>query len=234
MSLTQQQQDRIWEHHQTNATGAFDLSYPRLRYFAERCAAGTRVLNIGVGSGYLERLLLSRGVEAYALDPSQQSVDRLRLELGMGDRARQGYGQQIPFENDLFDTVIATEVLEHLADGALDATLSEVRRVLRPGAEFTGTVPYREDMQANAVICPHCGANFHRWGHEQRFDGPRMRGLLEGHGFHVERLHPRAFADFRRTSPRAFVRALLRELLGRVGEPLVSPNLYFRARRPHR
>jgi SAM-dependent methyltransferase len=231
MALNQEQQDRIWDHHQTQGTGVFDLSYPRLRYLAERCAPGSRVLNVGVGAGYLERLLLARGVHVYSLDPSRQSIERLRVELGMADRARHGYGQQMPFDDGNFDTVIATEVLEHLTGDVLEPTVAEVHRVLRPGGHFIGTVPYREDMAANTVMCPHCEAHFHRWGHEQRFDTAGLRALLERHRFDVREVYPRTFADFRRRSPRLFVKAVFRHVLGRLGEPLVGPNLYFRARR---
>lgn len=232
MALRQDEQDRIWEHHQTDATGVFDLSYPRLRFLAERCRPPGRVLNVGVGSGQLEALLLARGVETFSLDPSTHSIERLRARLQMGDRARQGYGQAMPFETGSFDKVIMTEVLEHLASDVLSATLREVRRVLRAGGEFTGTVPYREDLGSNEVLCPHCRAQFHRWGHEQRFDVPSMRRLLQEHGFEVQTAYPRAFPDFHRRHPTLLLKALFRYVLGRMGEPLVGPNLYFRARSP--
>lgn len=231
MALKQHEQDGMWNHIQTQNTNAFDLSYPRLRFLAKRCAPETRVLNIGVGSGYLEELLLRRGVDVHALDPSAASIERLRGKLPSGDRAKQGYGQAIPFDSGYFDTVIMTEVLEHLPDDVLHPTLDEVRRVLKPGGLFTGTVPYREDLDANEVICPRCHFQFHRWGHEQRFDGPSMHGLLEQHGFRVEQLYPRAFADFMRADLRGLLKASFRHLLGRLGEPLVCPNLFFAVRR---
>jgi SAM-dependent methyltransferase len=227
--LTQENQDRIWRHYQTDATGIFDLSDPRMRFLARRCAAGTRVLNIGVGSGKLEELLLRRGVEMYSLDPSDKTIELLRARLGMGDRARQGYGEKIPFDAAFFDRVIMTEVLEHLPDDTLHATLSEVQRVLRPGGDLIGTVPYREDLSANIVICPHCDGRFHRWGHHQRFDTPSLRALLQRHGFVIKRLYPRVFPDFRRAQPFQFLKSIIRYVLGLMGEPMAAPNLYFRA-----
>lgn len=231
VALKQEEQNRIWRHHQVQDSSAFDLSYPRLRFLAERCAPGTQVLNIGVGTGYLEKLLLSRGVEVSSLDPSMESIERLCSELQMGARARAGYSQNMPFGDESFDTVIMTEVLEHLPDDVLHPTLDEVRRVLKPDGELRGTVPYREDLAASRVLCPHCQAQFHRWGHEQTFDAASLRGLFQQHGFRVERIYPRAFPDFRRKSPRLFLKALFRYVLGRMGEPLVGPNLYFCVRR---
>jgi len=231
--LTQTEQDRIWNHYQNRDRATFDLSYPRLRYLADRCAPGSRVLTIGVGSGYLEELLLHQNVELYSLDPSQSSIDRLRNEFGMGDRARHGYGQNIPFAENFFNKVIMTEVLEHLPTDVLDATLDEVWRVLQPNGELTGTVPYSEQLSAGLVICPHCDRAFHRWGHEQTFDRESLTALFVRHRFKIQILHARAFPDFRRTSPRLLLKAVGRYVLGRLGEQVVGPNLYFRVRRPN-
>ena len=150
----------------------------------------------------------------------------------MGSHAKCGYSQSIPFDDGSFDTVIMTEVLEHLPADVMHTTMDEVRRVLRPDGEFTGTVPYKEELAANDVMCPHCQFQFHRWGHAQRFDVPSLRAALEAHGFRVTRLYPRAFPDFRRRGAAPFLKAVLRYVLGRMGEPLVGPNLYFVARRP--
>ncbi len=229
--LTQAHQDNIWRHFQNHGQESFDLSYARLRYLAERCHAGVRVLNIGVGSGGLEKLLIERGVEVCSLDPSEETILRLQAELGMGERAKQGYSQAVPFGDGSFDKVIMTEVLEHLPGDTLRATLGEVLRVLRPGGKFIGTVPYRENLQSNEAICPYCGGQFHRWGHQQCFDLNSLEDLLESHGFIVEKLYSRSFPDFRRPGLKLFIKAAFRYVLGRMGEPLVGPNLYFIARK---
>lgn len=231
--LTQTEQDKIWNHYQNRSKTVFDLSYPRLRYLAERCRPHTRVLTIGVGTGYLEQLLAGKQVELFALDPSEETVARLRRDLQLDEsRARQGYSQKIPFPSDFFDTVIMTEVLEHLRTDVLHPTLDEVYRVLKPGGEFTGTVPYRDDLAENQVICPRCEAQFHRWGHEQSFDVASLNNLFVEHRYRVAWNYPRAFPDFRRRGLRLFLKAAVRYVLGRLGEPIVGPNLYFSARKP--
>ena len=232
--LTQSQQDNLWEHLQnlqSQSRTHFDLSYPRLRFLAAKCEPGARVLTIGVGNGYLETLLAERRVDLHCLDPSGGTIERVRRELGIGMRAQRGYGQRIPFESDVFDKVIMTEVLEHLTTEVLHATLDEVRRVLKPGGKLIGTVPYREDLVANEVICPHCSNTFRRWGHEQSFDRASLKQLLVEHRFEIERLYPRAFSDFRRWRPRLLLRAIFRHVLGLLGEQIVGPNLYFCVRR---
>jgi SAM-dependent methyltransferase len=230
--LKQPKQDNIWRHYQSKAADVFDLNYARLQFFAKRCSPGMPVLNIGVGSGYLEELLNDRKVEVCSVDPCGDSIARLQRELNMGQRARQGHSQKIPFDPGCFAKVIMTEVLEHLSDEALHETLDEVKRVLRPGGEFTGTVPYKEDLRANNVLCPHCQAQFHRWGHHRSFDTASLRDLLIQHGFSVKQIYTRAFTDFRRPGFKLFLKAVFRYALGRMGEPIVGPNLYFVVTRP--
>jgi SAM-dependent methyltransferase len=228
--LTQGEQDRIWKHLQNEAPGAFDLSYPRLRFLANQCARGTRVLTIGVGNGLLERMLVQHGVELSSLDPSQETIERVGRELGMHERAKAGYAQEIPFASQHFDTVIMTEVLEHLPNDVLHPALDEVRRVLKASGRFIGTVPFQEHLEAGHVICPRCQSSFHRWGHAQSFDIPSLTRLFKEHQFEIDRIYPRAFADFRRLNPRALARAVFRHVLGRLGEPIVGPNLFFAVR----
>jgi SAM-dependent methyltransferase len=49
-------------------------------------------------------------------------------------------GITMPFENNTFDVVLSTEVLEHVLNP--DAYLLEVKRVLKPGGVFFFTVPF--------------------------------------------------------------------------------------------
>jgi len=225
--IDQKGQDVIWKHIQNHARDYFDMSYARLRYLAEKCRPGERVLNIGVGSGKLEEILVNLGVEIWSLDPCGESIDRLRDELAMDNRAVEGYSNELPFQKDYFDKVIMTEVLEHLPDDILNKTLDEVYRVLKVHGVFTGTVPYREILTDNNVICPHCETEFHRWGHRQSFDKSSLGEILIKHKFLINRLHSRSFPDFRRPGFKLFVKSLFRYVLGRLGEPLIGPNLYF-------
>ena len=49
-------------------------------------------------------------------------------------------------------------------------------------------VPYKEDLRQNMVICPICGAKFHRVGHMQVFNENRMREMLEKKRFRVVKI----------------------------------------------
>lgn len=228
----QKMQDCLWDHYQAGSTLSFDLSYPRLDFLASRIKKGQSVLNIGVGNGYLEEKLHHRGVDVHALDPSQKTMDKLKKRIPLGDKGQVGYSQAIPFFSDCFDVVIMTEVLEHLTDDALKQTLKEVHRVLKTGGIFIGTVPYREDLNANRVICPCCHSIFHRWGHHQSFDKEKLTEELTSAGFSIIEAYPRAFPDWKRINIKLLIKSVGRYILGRLGETIVSPNLYFKVQKP--
>jgi SAM-dependent methyltransferase len=228
------QNDGIWEHIQTKRVGMFDRAEGR--YLAMAALArrrhgrdGGRVLNIGVGPGRLERLLLDRRWRVACLDPSAKA---LAARAPAGVDARCGYAQEMPFESGAFDVVIASEVLEHIEPATRERALAEVARVLAPGGWFIGSVPYREVLADQEVICPDCEKVFHRWGHVSTFDLPDMRDELARHfeAVHCRRL---TFVDWR--SARSALGLLKRAAewaLGRMGESIANPSIEFAARKP--
>lgn len=224
------QQSAIWDHFQNEGVASFSQAAPRLRWLAAQVGRGEKVMNIGIGNGDFERAAALRGAVVYTLDPSERAVERIRDELSLGARALTGRSEAIPLADGSLDVVVMSEVLEHLGDADLTATLTEVNRVLRPGGRFLGTVPAYEDMFANEVVCPGCHAKFHRWGHVRGFDGSSLRMTLSTGGFVEVATHMRAFPDFRRRGAR--IRSAVRFVLGRLGQGVAQPNLVFSARKP--
>jgi SAM-dependent methyltransferase len=191
-------------------------------------ATNKRVLNIGIGPGAIEEMLLSRRWHVAALDPDDAAVARLRQK---GVLAVVGYSHALPFGPASFDVVVASEVLEHLSDEQRGLTVKELWRVLVPGGHLVGTVPYRENLGDNEVVCPSCGVVFHRWGHAVSFDERALQRELRSH-FDVLHSGPRCFVDWNASrSPRLLLKATVKAALGRLGESVVSPSLYFVARR---
>jgi len=224
-------QARIWEYFQSSghAADAFSGSGARYRFLASQISSGQHVLNIGIGRGGLEALLIEKGAIVSCLDPDEKSVEAVKAALQLGEEARTGTSQAMPFESGRFDVLVMSEVLEHLADDELEATLEEARRVLKPDGRFIGTVPADERLSDNFVLCPHCGEAFHRWGHVQSFTPARLRGLLEAHSLPLRRMVVRCFPDWDRPGAKNFMKSLVRYVLGRFGSPLAVPNIYFEA-----
>ncbi len=164
-------QEKIWQYHQDpEKSTSFDSNRGRLRYVATKILAHESVLNIGVGNAYLEEQLIQRGVSVSTLDPDEEAIARLQKNLKVtANNAKVAYSQEILFGDQAFDFVVMSEVLEHLNDDVLTRTLGEASRVLRDGGRFLGTVTANENLASSETICPACGNQFHRWGHEQSF-----------------------------------------------------------------
>jgi ubiquinone/menaquinone biosynthesis C-methylase UbiE len=97
-----------------------------------------RVFELGCGGGINQKLYDRVQVTGFAgIDPSPRLLDYAREEAALKDWSadiRQGYGEEIPFEDESFDTVVCTFTLCSVNDHA--RTLSELRRVLKPGGTF--------------------------------------------------------------------------------------------------
>jgi len=224
-------QHKIWDYFQNEGVASFFDAEPRQRFLAGRLGIHlpphSRVLNIGIGGGTLEQLLYRRSFLVSALDPNRSAVERLRSK---GIDARVGFAEELPFHDREFDAVIASEVLEHLDDDELARTLAEIHRVLKAGALFIGTVPFNERLADGLTVCPNCGHQYHRWGHRRSFTKPGFKDAL-CERFRCGRIEIRSFVSwgggFRRQ-----LKSMGKWILGRIGEPIASPHLYFECRRP--
>lgn len=226
------EQEKIWNFFQNDkAVGksAFHADM-RHRYLAARIHHGARTLNIGVGRGSLERLLVKNGVQTYSLDPNIESIQALREELNLGDRASVGYSQDLPFENNSFDFVVMSEVLEHLTDSVLAETVKECHRVLRVGGAFIGTVPANENLADGITVCPCCGTVFHRWGHVQEFTSSRLTSVLTK-DFPSCTVRRKFFGDWNGLNWKGKITHVVRKALSTLGIHGSGENLYFFARK---
>ena len=223
-------QDKIWDYFQNEGIDSFSQATPRYKYIADRveksASATLRVLNIGVGNGGLERELLTKKIDVTSIDPNESAIERLK-ELGVDGHV--GVIQSLPFEDSSFDCITISEVLEHLKQDDLLQGLKEIRRVLKRDGLIIGTVPFHEKLEDNATVCPHCGEHFHRWGHEQSFDKKKLSVLLESE-FTLLHISCRTFVPWS-AHPMRILKSTFKYLLGRLGEPIASPSLYFECRK---
>jgi len=227
------EQEKIWDYFQGDALYAFDgarARYETIVRVVTKYAGknGKQALNIGIGAGGVEQGLSALRWKVSSLDPSDGPVARMR-ELGVD--AHSGLAQAMPFQSGAFDAVIASEVLEHIPRDDRVRALDEVARVLKPRGVFVGSVPYREALQDSTTVCPACGNVFHRWGHVDSFDRAALRRDFAGR-FDLLVCRPLAFVSWRSVHGlKPLAKTAFKWLLGRMGEPIVSPSLLFVARR---
>jgi predicted SAM-dependent methyltransferase len=134
------------------------------------------ILDIGAGDGSLMIRLKALG---------RNAVEGIDLAPAV-DFVREGSITELPYPSKSFRTIFCTEVIEHLDKEQSIAGLEEVFRVLQPGGVIVATVPDREVMARNNVVCPYCNNGFHRYGHHQAFDKEKICALFAKCGFKVK------------------------------------------------
>ncbi|MFO1463169.1 MAG: class I SAM-dependent methyltransferase [bacterium] len=90
------------------------------------------VLDVGSGIGLLERHIAGRFGRIHGVDVSLETVRQARLE---NDRCRFDVydGEHLPFQDDSFDIVFSSCVLEYLPPEKVFQFFGEMRRVLKAG-----------------------------------------------------------------------------------------------------
>jgi SAM-dependent methyltransferase len=105
-------------------------------------SAGSRVLDLGCGTGELASAIAAGGVSTTGCDISPEMLDRAVAAdpAGAVDWVQLDPGwEMLPFSSGAFDAVVASSVLEYVDDPAM--VLRECARVISPGGVMLCTVP---------------------------------------------------------------------------------------------
>ncbi len=174
---------RLNRWRRNSALNPYWLSHQSLTQAARELAPLARgtLLDVGVAERPYAALFAPHVTQYFGLDYPPVLADKEPAFWSLLKRVRQsvdvfGDGQRLPVAPNSVDTVLATEVLEHLPDPAL--CLREIHRVLRPGGKVLLTVPFQEPLH----FLPQ------DYG---RFTPTGLRALLANAGFEVEVLEPR-------------------------------------------
>tara|TARA_R110002074_G_scaffold29011_3_gene83301 strand:- start:4734 stop:5549 length:816 start_codon:yes stop_codon:yes gene_type:complete len=159
------------------------LDWSKLRRSVEDLSehASGVLLDVGVSEGPY-RSLFEAKVERYVgLEYPPSILDKQPELWSILDRAKQsvdvfGDGNLLPFATDAFDTVLSTEVLEHLPDPA--RCVNEMARVLRPGGKLLLTVPFSQPLH-------ELPSDYYR------FTPSSLEHIVRGAGLEVGSIEPR-------------------------------------------
>ncbi len=91
-----------------------------------------------------------------------------------------GDALRLPFPDDTFDRIIASEVLEHVSDDQV--ALDEVLRVLKPGGTLAATVPAWLPEQVCWALSDEYHAPFVEGGHVRIYTEPKLRARMRQAG----------------------------------------------------
>ncbi len=128
------------------------------------------VFELGCGGGFNQRHYDAHAITSFAgLDPNGRLLEEARKrarDKGWQADIREGKGEDIPFGDGAFDTVVCTYTLCSVDDP--DRVLSELRRVLKPGGRLIflehGKAPDRGPAKWQRRIEPvwkHLAGNCH-------------------------------------------------------------------------
>lgn len=161
-------------------------------------------LDYGCGGGYIIQYFLenANSVKVYGTDMSPSCVmlcnDKLKnYENFKG--VKKFDGNSLPFSDNFFHVITATEVVEHLLPEHRGVFFREVKRVLKPNGIFLITTPNEEDFVKNEIICPECSTVFHKHGHCNWFSKNSLSKMLEKYGYTTIICEPTDFWRFQRT-----------------------------------
>ncbi len=230
MSLFKNDQKLIWNFFQSEEKFAFKGAIPRYKFLAKEVTKNldykNKILNIGIGPGILENNLKKLGYEIYALDPSKNVVNELNK---FGIKSKVGQIESIPFPDNKFDCVIASEIIEHIPVENLQISIREISRVLKSNGILLTTVPFNELLRDNKALCPKCGNDFHRWGHHSSFNVENFSKLFK-EKYKIKKIKTLSFPEFS-FSLFGIAKYLLKFILGRIGHPISSPRIFLHAKK---
>lgn len=150
-------------------------------------ALGGNILDYGTGPGFLIEHLLKKDCGfIWGCDFSLDSMNKINAKFKdfsnfKGAMILDKIPSSLP--GKFFDYVFLIETIEHLNDECLKNTITEIRRILVDRGTLIISVPNNENIDLHKVICPDCGAIFHRVQHLRSFSKPSLNDLMESFGF---------------------------------------------------
>jgi len=136
----------------------------KLEFFKEHMKG--RILDVGCSSGKLHEALYVDGMYGLDLNPS-----KIKKNFHIGN------AQNMPFEDSFFDTVIASELIEHLESPR--KFIKECKRILKSDGILLIATP-NVDSFYNTIT----GKYHHEW-HKHLFDMNSITIMLKEEGFRI-------------------------------------------------
>lgn len=147
---------------------------------------GDRILDAGCGIGrHLWEFYRNRKVHVVGIDMDWEDLRKAKFTLNSMDHSAGGSWltcqadvTKLPFEDEAFDIVICSEVLEHIPDNK--AAVSELVRVLKSGKNLVVSVP----RYLPEKICWALSAEYHSepGGHIRIYKKRKLKSMLEAAG----------------------------------------------------
>lgn len=109
-----------------------------------------RVLDVGCGTGNHTDLLqkVTKG-EVYGVEPSEGMLGKAKAKESKVV-FKQGYADELPFEDEYFDFVYMTDVIHHVPD--IEAMFAEIKRVLKEGGQVCIVTQSHQQIENRPIM----------------------------------------------------------------------------------
>jgi len=149
--------------------------------------SGKKLLDAGCGTGWFSKRACERGAEVTSMDLGEKLLEKVAQKCD--SKRIVGSVLEMPFEDNTFDIVVSSEVIEHVTEPA--TAIYEMHRVLKPGGALVLTTPnklwYFAIWIANTFkLRPYEGLENWLWWNELK-DELKNTGfeITERHGIHL-------------------------------------------------
>ncbi|MEO0915379.1 MAG: class I SAM-dependent methyltransferase [Pseudomonadota bacterium] len=146
--------------------------------WADGFAAGAKVLDLGAGVGRHALWLAAQGFEATALDAASEGLAEIDKHGGV--ETVEARMHELPFADHTFDHIVSWNVIYHGDEDILLRTIAEIRRVLKPGGTYMGTMLSKRRLPHEQAKYPGREISRNAWV----FDAPG-----------TDKIHPHYFCD---------------------------------------
>ena len=134
------------------------------------------ILDVGCGSGWVAKTFIKKEIKVHSLDITKiNPVKAMQLYPSQKHSGIVADSFHLPFADNSFDCIIASEIIEHVVDPA--AFIKEVFRVVRKGGKLIITTPYKEKLMY--YLCIHCNQMTPVHAHIHSFDEKMLEGYYK-------------------------------------------------------
>jgi ubiquinone/menaquinone biosynthesis C-methylase UbiE len=135
------------------------------------------ILDVGCGNGWIAKEFLPKGKTVVSLDISVTNPSIVKkLYSNPKHFAVAADSFYLPFNDNSFDCVVASEIIEHVVDPA--GFIKELFRVVKKGGRLIITTPYKEKIIY--YLCVHCNQKTPANAHLHSFDEQKLESLYSG------------------------------------------------------
>lgn len=156
-----------------------------MKRYLEVLPPRTKVLEVGVGNGWVSNTLHRGGKEVSVIDISPPCLKALDpgIHAVYGNIERM---DALPYEEKSFDVILLLAVIEHLTEP--QKVLQLLHRYLKPGGKIILSTPNINWFPFRLFfLLGRCPEDFHTTNHVHFWNLRRFRKLLEDNGFKVQK-----------------------------------------------